>query len=96
MLLNSIPQIYELTVTTKYDSLEDIPRELYFNDNTYIIFKTSINFIDNTITYFLFFTDIMSQTNFINILPKHKYAYTLLGLTYFNTTPFHLRDFING
>lgn len=99
MQLNKIPQVYEVSVTCRKDFiLNEEDNHLIIDGCSFIFFKRSINNLFNTITYSLYFPDMISQTNFVNLIPKNHYSFTLHGLTYFDYIPFEnsLEDFING
>lgn len=99
MQLNKIPQVYEVSITCRKDFiLHEENDHLIIDDQSFIFFKRSVNNLFNTITYYLYFPDMISQTTFINLIPKNHYSFTLHGLSYFDYIPYEnsLEAFING
>lgn len=98
MQLNSLPQVYEVLIT-KFIEEVDIDfytTSLIYNDTEYHINQTFINHLHNKITYSLYFTDMISQTNFLAVLPLNTFSYTLKGLIYTDELKTNLEFFING
>jgi len=98
MQLNSLPQIYEVIVT-KFIEQQDVDfyaTSLVYDDSTYYISQTFINHLHNKISYSLYFTDMISQTNFLSVLPLNTFSYKLRGLVYTNEIKNNLELFING
>lgn len=95
MPLNKFKQIYEISITARVEDSfsSDV---LNISDKNYIYYKCTTNKIFQTITYYLYFDDMISQTNFINALPKNLFSYSLLGLVYFDIFPEEVGDFVNG
>lgn len=97
MQLNSLPQIYEIVVTQFIDKKLDCdPAYLNIQGHSFKIACTTVNNVLNTISYTLYFSDMISQTNFIQLLPTNHYKYSLKGLLYLESTSPSLEYFING
>lgn len=97
MLLNSIPQIYEVIVTTLIDENTNCASsEFNVGLESYLVSQSKISYISNTISYTLYFADMISKTKFLNKLPKSQYTYCLKGLVYFETVPHNLEAYVNG
>lgn len=98
MQLNSLPQIYEVVIT-KFIEQKDVDfyaTSLIYDDTCYHINQTFINHLHNKISYSLYFTDMISQTNFLAILPLNTFSYKLKGLIYTDELKNNLELFING
>lgn len=99
MQLNKIPQVYEVSITCKRDfTMHEEGEHLLIDAFSFIFFKRTVNNLFNTVTYNLYFPDMISQTNFIKLIPKNHYSFTLHGLAYFDYLPYDnsLEDYVNG
>lgn len=97
MQLNSLPQIYEVIVSRFITEDVDLT-STFINLETisYKINQVVINNLHNTVSFSLYFTDMISQTEFLNKLPPNTFKYTLKGLIYTNDLPSNLELYING
>lgn len=100
MQLNKIPQVHEVTITCPTSVVQDIcvddTNTLVFDNIPFIFFKKTINYFNNTTTFSLYFSDMPSQDNFLKVLPKYDYSFSLKGLVYFEFFIDALEDIING
>lgn len=95
MQLNSLPQIYEMVVVEYLEEGSTLDLDL-LSFYGYKIASTTINNIFNTISYTLYFSDMISQTKFIEQLINKPFSYTLKGLLYLDNPHPNLESFING
>ena len=72
MQLNSLPQIYEMVIVEYLEEGSTLDLDL-LSFYGYKIASTTINNIFNTISYTLYFSDMISQTKFIEQLINKKW-----------------------
>lgn len=98
MLLPSPLNLCKLSITAdcSFQSHNVYDNVLLIGEQKFRFYKETFDYRNNTVTYFLYFTDMATQENFLDLLPRPNIAYRYYGSVCLTNETYPEQDMING